>query len=175
MAEVVLATCADYPHGDEDAALLTAALSAGGVPARWQVWDDPAASWSGALTVLRCTWDYTLRREEFLAWAGTVARLANPVDVVVWNSDKTYLGDLAEAGVPVVPTTSARPGEPVRTPDDGEFVVKPSVGPARAAPDDSGPKITRPRTPTRDRCTRPAVSCSCSPTSPPSTPRGRAR
>ena len=128
MAEVVLATCADYPHGDKDAALLTAALSAGGVPARWQVWDDPAASWSGALTVLRCTWDYTLRREDFLAWAGTVTRLANPVDVVVWNSDKTYLGDLAEAGVPVVPTTSARPGEPVRIPDDGEFVVKPSVG-----------------------------------------------
>ena len=65
-------------------------------------------------TVLRSTWDYTVRRAEFLAWAERVPRLHNPVAVIRANSDKRYLADLAEAGMPVVPTTFFGPAEPVR-------------------------------------------------------------
>ncbi|MEP7178586.1 MAG: hypothetical protein ABI775_05820 [Pseudonocardiales bacterium] len=125
---VVLTTCATLPGGDEDGAALLAALAARGVAARWQVWNDPAARWGEDLVVVRCTWDYTSDRDGFLTWAQSVPRLANPVEVISWNSDKAYLHDLDDAGVPVVPTTFVAPGQTAIWPASGEFVVKPSVG-----------------------------------------------
>jgi glutathione synthase/RimK-type ligase-like ATP-grasp enzyme len=128
MAAVVLATCADLPDGDEDAPALLSALDQLGVAARYQVWTDPAAKWDDALVVLRSTWDYAVRRAEFLSWARDVPRLMNALDVVEWNTDKTYLADLAAAGIPVVPTTVVPPGVVAELPGSGEYVVKPSVG-----------------------------------------------
>ena len=128
MPDVLLATCADLPDGDEDAAALLAALDSAGVSAAWAAWDDASIDWAGALVVLRSTWDYTSRRDDFLAWARSVPRLANPIEVVEWNSDKTYLRDLAFFGVRVVPTTWVAPGEVVDLPVAGEYVIKPSVG-----------------------------------------------
>lgn len=78
--------------------------------------------------MVRATWDYTERHEEFLAWAAAVPRLANPAAVVRWSSHKRYLLDLAADGVPVVPTAVAAPGEPVVLPGAREVVVKPAVG-----------------------------------------------
>ncbi len=93
-------------------------------------WDDAGIDWAGfALVVVRSVWDYTRRRGELLDWAARVAALAplaNPPEILRWNSDKRYLLDLARAGVPVVPTTIAAPGEPVAWPE-GEVVVKPTV------------------------------------------------
>jgi glutathione synthase/RimK-type ligase-like ATP-grasp enzyme len=128
MPDVLLATCADLPDGDEDAAGLLAALETAGVRAAWAAWDDPSIDWAAAPVVLRSTWDYTFRRDAFLAWARSVPWLHNPFGVVSWNSDKTYLRDLDAAGVPIVPTTWGAPGELVALPETGEYVVKPSVG-----------------------------------------------
>jgi hypothetical protein len=125
---VLLATCAAHPNGDEDAGLLLAALDRRGVAARWAVWDDPSVDWAAALTVIRSTWDYTLRREAFLAWARTVPALANPAEVVAWNSDKVYLRELEAAGIPITPTTVVPPGASFELPADVEVVLKPSVG-----------------------------------------------
>jgi glutathione synthase/RimK-type ligase-like ATP-grasp enzyme len=125
---IVFATCADLPAGDDDSQRLTEALAARGVPARWQVWDDPGAVWTESLVVIRSTWDYTRDRDAFVAWAAGVPRLENPAEVVAWNSDKSYLRDLAAAGLPVVPTTYIAPGETAPLPVLGEFVVKPAVG-----------------------------------------------
>lgn len=125
---VALSTCADLPSGDQDADALVAALAVRGVSATWKVWTDPAASWGDDLVVVRCTWDYTRDRDAFLAWADAVPRLENPAEVIAWNSDKCYLRDLADAGVPIVPTTFVAPGELAPLPVDGDFVVKPSVG-----------------------------------------------
>jgi len=126
--DVALATCSDFPAGDEDAAALNAALAAAGVDSRWQVWNDPDVDWTRSLVVLRSTWDYTLHHDGFLAWTRSVPRLVNAADVVEWNSDKVYLRDLAAAGVAIVPTEFAAPGDAVPIPASGEFVVKPSVG-----------------------------------------------
>jgi hypothetical protein len=91
------------------------------------VWDDPAVDWDAFDVVLpRNTWDYIVRRDEFLAWAERVGpRLLNPPDVVRWNTDKRYLADLDAAGLPVVPTTVVAPGEQLPAPP---LVVKPAVG-----------------------------------------------
>ena len=125
--DVLLATCAEFPDGDEDDARLQAALRDRGLDTRWAVWDDPAVPWADAgLVVIRATWDYARRHDEFLAWAGGVPRLRNPADVVRWSTDKRYLADLAAAGVPTVPTRFVAPGENGDLPA-GEVVVKPGV------------------------------------------------
>ncbi|MGW2385760.1 ATP-grasp domain-containing protein [Streptomyces sp. NPDC001658] len=123
------------PSKDRDLPVLVGALRAAGAEADAVVWDDPGVDWGGYdLAVLRSTWDYSWRAAEFLAWAercAKVTRLANPVDVVRWNTDKRYLGELAAAGVPVVPTRYLAPGDPVGPadlPDDHEYVVKPTSG-----------------------------------------------
>ncbi|SHG83028.1 hypothetical protein SAMN05443575_2881 [Jatrophihabitans endophyticus] len=128
MLPVLLATCADLPAGDEDAPALTAALADAGLDARWAVWSDPEVTWDAALVVLRSTWDYHAKRDDFLRWVDSVPRLHNAADVVRWNTDKTYLRDLAAAGVPTVPSSFAAPGDEPALPDADEIVVKPSVG-----------------------------------------------
>jgi len=124
--QVALATAAQLPDLDEDGAALLEALDAEGVRAAPVVWDS-GADWAAYdLVVVRSTWDYDRRREQFLAWAASVPRLANPADVLAWNTDKTYLQALASAGVPVVETTWLVPGD-VFTPPAGPYVVKPTV------------------------------------------------
>jgi hypothetical protein len=91
-------------------------------------WDDRSADWAAYdLAVIRQTWDYPPRRDAFVAWAHRVPRLANPADVIEWNTDKRYLDDLAAAGVPVTPTSYLPPGAPWSPPGAGEWVVKPTI------------------------------------------------
>lgn len=123
---IVLAGCRALPEGDGDDAGLIGALRARGLHARWLPWDDPATL-AADLVILRATWDYVDRLEEFRQWAGRVAHLLNPAEVVAWNTDKRYLVDLAAAGVPTVPSAFFAPGEQVHIPA-GEVVVKPAVG-----------------------------------------------
>lgn len=125
---VALVTCAQLPDLDPDDRLLLAPLAEAGFEVTVAVWDDPAVDWARFdLVVVRNTWDYPLRRDEFVAWARSVPALANPAEVIAWNTDKRYLRDLAAAGVPVVPTTWVAPGEAWSPPADGEWVVKPAV------------------------------------------------
>jgi hypothetical protein len=124
---ILLATCAEVPEGDDDEQLGVEAIRELGVEVAFAVWDDPGVDWSGPdLVVVRSAWDYARRHDEFVAWARGVPRLANPADVLVWNTDKRYLGELAAVGVPVVPTRWYAPGEPPPAPA-GPVVVKPTV------------------------------------------------
>jgi O-ureido-D-serine cyclo-ligase len=132
---IALVTAASAAHLDEDLPPLVDALAARGHDADVVVWDDAGVDWSAySAALVRSTWDYVPRREEFLAWAARAARatvLVNPPVVLAWCTDKHYLAELAGAGVPVTPTTFVEPGEDAaswRWPDDGsEVVVKPAV------------------------------------------------
>lgn len=125
---VALVTSAGFPDLWDDDHPLRDALRERGVDVEAVRWDDPAADWSAFdLTVLRSPWDYPERRDEFVAWARTVPRLVNPADIVAWNTDKRYLSELAAAGVPIIPTTFAGPGDAWTPPAEGEWVVKPTV------------------------------------------------
>lgn len=124
---VALATCSTWPELDDDGRLLRAALSEIGLASDACVWDDPGVDWDAYdLVVIRNTWDYWDSRDAYLAWTRRVPRLANTADVVAWNTDKTYLRRLADAGIPTVPTTWVAPGEGFEPPAS-PFVVKPSV------------------------------------------------
>jgi hypothetical protein len=128
-SRVALVTCAELPELDPDDRRLLAPLRARGIEPVPAVWDDPAVGWAGFdLVVLRSCWDYPPRRAEFLAWAAGVARLANPAELVGWNTDKRYLAELAATGLPVVPTSWLAAGETWTPPASGEWVVKPAVG-----------------------------------------------
>ncbi|MGV9450880.1 ATP-grasp domain-containing protein [Streptomyces sp. NPDC003635] len=120
------------PSHDRDLPVLREALAGAGAEAEIVHWDDEDVDWGAYdLALIRSTWDYSWRTAEFVAWAercGKATRLANPATVVRWNTDKRYLGDLAEAGVPVVPTTYLAPGVAADLPGDHEYVVKPTSG-----------------------------------------------
>jgi glutathione synthase/RimK-type ligase-like ATP-grasp enzyme len=112
---------------DPDLPIAWSALRDAGFVVDLVRWDDDAVDWASYdLAVVRSCWDYAWRLEEFLAWAGSVPRLRNPVEVLRWNTDKTYLRELERAGLPVVPTVWNPPGAD-ELPDAGEWVVKPSI------------------------------------------------
>jgi len=120
------------PSKDRDLPVLVRALNDAGARADAPCWDDPDVDWAGYdLVVIRSPWDYSWRAAEFAHWlerVGRATRVANPLDVVRWNTDKRYLGDLAAAGVPTVPTRYIAPGEPAGLPSDHEYVIKPTSG-----------------------------------------------
>ena len=109
---IVFAGCRALVDGDGDDAGLIPALRARGLHARWLAWDDPESE-QADLVILRATWDYIDRLDEFLAWSKRVPNLLNAPDVVAWNTDKRYLLDLESAGVPTVPSRFFAPGERV--------------------------------------------------------------
>jgi O-ureido-D-serine cyclo-ligase len=135
---------------DEDMPLLVPALETLGARVETPTWDDATVDWAQYdVTVLRSTWDYVERIDEFLAWAdrtSTVTPLFNTPQVVRWNTDKHYLEHFAREGVAVVPTRFVEPGADVDagfaaflaggagslsagTPTTfSTFVVKPSIG-----------------------------------------------
>jgi glutathione synthase/RimK-type ligase-like ATP-grasp enzyme len=136
---IALVTAREARALDEDLPPLKAALANAGVDVRIVDWDDAHTDWSAFdLALLRSTWDYTMRLPEFLIWAeraSEATRLANPLALVRWNTDKHYLGELAGAEVRTVATTFVEPGESAaRVINEfllaeaaSEFVVKPAV------------------------------------------------
>jgi glutathione synthase/RimK-type ligase-like ATP-grasp enzyme len=147
MNRIALATCADALPLDDDMPPLLAACAAAGLDATPVFWDHCSVRWGDfAAVLLRSTWDYVPRLHNFLPWAESVSRqtrLFNPRELVRWSSDKHYLADLANAGVPVVPTQFVEPGEDARAALElalsgrfhtgvhagfDEFVAKPAVG-----------------------------------------------
>lgn len=111
----------------------------------WEVtevpWRDAGADWNRfELVVIRTPWDYQDDPGLFLEVLERIdassARLENALELVRWNIDKRYLRDLAERGLPVVPTRWGGPDDtPGREALDGcfeafgsrEIVLKPAV------------------------------------------------
>jgi len=71
-------------------------------------WTRPGVDWRGYhAVVIRSCWDYQQHIDRFLdtlALIESQTLLFNPSAVCRWNCHKRYLLDLAEAGVPIVPT-----------------------------------------------------------------------
>jgi glutathione synthase/RimK-type ligase-like ATP-grasp enzyme len=138
---VAVATCSKVVGKEADDLQVIDALRRRGIAAAHAAWDDPGVDWpSFALVVIRSTWDYPGRRDEFLTWASRLQRVLNPLPTLKWNTDKHYLDDLARAGLPVVPTRFLEPGDAFEVPTS-PFVVKPAVScdaqdTARYRPDD---------------------------------------
>jgi O-ureido-D-serine cyclo-ligase len=147
---VALVTCREALALDQDLAPLRTALVALGAEVELPCWDDGQVDWARFdVALLRSTWDYAERIDEFLGWAARCAvatRLLNPLAVVRWNTNKRYLADLAAARVPVVATRFVATGADAEAELErflacgaeslsigaaapfSDFVVKPAVG-----------------------------------------------
>ena len=122
--QVVFATCSEFPDGVQDDRQAAASLGA-----EFRCWDDPAADWAAYdRVVIRSTWDYTTRLDEFLAWVHRVGpqRLRNDPELVAFNTDKRYL---AELSCPTVPTVFVEPGDPLPELGPGQRAVGGQRGP----------------------------------------------
>ena len=134
---VALVTCREALGIDYDMPLLLEAVRAAGIAVVEVCWDDETIDWSiYDQVVIRSTWDYHRRYDEFMQWVrsvSSVSTLSNSLDVMTWNTDKHYLAEVAEMGLPVVPTVFIEPGQ-----EDwlehvhelltkGDVVVKPAI------------------------------------------------
>jgi len=88
-------------------ARLAAPLAAAGIAVESRGWTVAGDLTGFDLVLPLLAWGYHREGD----WPGQVARwrdegvrLQNPPEVLLWNADKSYLGRLAEAGAPVVPT-----------------------------------------------------------------------
>ncbi len=120
---VAFATCAAVAAGSDDDRAAAELLGAD-----VRVWDDPTVDWEAYdRVVVRSTWDYTSRLDAFLAWCRARGdALRNTPQTIAFSADKRYLGDLADAGLPVVPTRFVAPGQPAGD-LPAHCVVKPAV------------------------------------------------
>ncbi|MBK8448292.1 MAG: hypothetical protein IPL41_16835 [Micropruina sp.] len=113
-------------------------------------WLDASADYAACdLVVIKSPWDYASRHDEFLDWLArveAVTRVMNPPEVIRWNMDKRYLGELTARGVRACPTTYCHAPDEVRralASTSGRVVIKPNVSAASAdtglfEPDDPG-------------------------------------
>jgi len=133
---VAVAASARYPDLREDWPIQRDAMAALGLDATTAVWTDREVRWDEYdLVVANGAWDNIHRPAEFLEWVDLVADTGVPIvnspATLRWNIDKRYLGDLAAAGVPTVPTTWVAAGQVVAAArvelPEGEVVVKPAV------------------------------------------------
>lgn len=127
---IALATCEELPDLDPDDQPLVGLFHKMGIEATPAIWSDPIINWAAFdHIIVRNTWDYTNRLEEFLAWAKMhESRIHNSYEILVWNSNKIYLKDLSDAGFPIVDTQFVTdPLSDWEVPPLGDFVVKPTV------------------------------------------------
>jgi hypothetical protein len=138
MRRVGLVTCSRWPEIAPDDLSLAQALQRRGALVRAAPWDEPSVRWEDFdRVVLRSCWDYHVRASEFLDWLSLLEKarvpLWNPAPLVRSNAQKSYLRDLASAGIPVLPTEWLEPGRRVDLAallarrDWEEAVVKPLV------------------------------------------------
>ena len=129
-----------FPDLHDDWPLQRAAMEGLGLAAQPVVWSDPTVVWSDFdLVVASGAWDNIHHQGAFLAWVDRVGievgvPMVNSAATLRWNLDKHYLRALADAGVPIVPTTFVEPDTGAGPPDlsdvalpDHEIVVKPAI------------------------------------------------
>ncbi len=134
---VALVTCREALGIDYDMPLLLEAVRAAGIEVDEVCWDDESIDWSTyKQVVIRSTWDYHRHHDEFMQWVravSSVSTISNSLDVIAWNTDKHYVAEVAEMGLPVVPTRFIEPSDTDWLDDvsmllaTGDVVVKPTI------------------------------------------------
>ena len=120
-------------------ALVSDCLAVRGIAVEYVSWRNARANWDDyEMVVIRSPWDYQHSVDEFMAVLENIsasnAILWNPIDVVRWNVRKTYLQQLHDQGIVIVPTQFVQ--SPTESQLRGMFdafgsdqiVIKPVVG-----------------------------------------------
>ena len=120
-------------------ALVADCLKARGVKVDNVSWRSRTVKWDDyEMVIIRSPWDYQQAADEFMTVLGAIdastAVLLNPIDVVRWNVRKTYLQELHDRGITIVPTQFVQ--NPTESQIRGMFeilesdqiVIKPVIG-----------------------------------------------
>lgn len=137
--EVVFITSSESPHLSASDSLLITPLRKKEIIVRALPWDDLEIDWTRFTSIiLRSCWNYHYNYPLFLKWLWKLkekhVQLWNPIDVVIWNSNKKYLRDLENKGIPTIPTVWVSQKEKIEleiiSKDKGwkDMVIKPCVG-----------------------------------------------
>ncbi|MFC0655418.1 ATP-grasp domain-containing protein [Mongoliitalea lutea] len=123
---------------DEDK-LLSEILDSLSIEYQFEIWSDESVKWQQYdMLLLKSPWDYFDYFPKFAYWCEQIQSLGIPVlndlRTVLWNSKKSYLLEIQQAGLGVVPTKLIPMGdvkELVRIVDnsgsDSQFVIKPAI------------------------------------------------
>lgn len=117
---IALVTWRGLPALAADDRLLADALVGRDAVVDAVIWDDPNVDWHQYdAIVVRSTWDYHKRVDEFRAWLDRMEGLPlwNPPALLRRNIHKSYLLELQELGIEIVPTVFMSRG----------VIVKPAV------------------------------------------------
>lgn len=138
MTRIHLVTCATYPGLSESDSRYAEALTQLGADVTAADWQAGVGSCRGAdLIVIRSPWDYHRDIGAYQVWLDALEkeglRVANPLPLVRWNLDKSYLHDVMADGVPApAQFVVRRDPEAVRTAMAtagwSQAVIKPAIG-----------------------------------------------
>lgn len=109
MKRIALATSEGFPELSEDDRGLISAFSRQGFVSEPVIWSHPNEDWAAYdAVVIRSCWDYWKNRDKFVQWVKRLKEshipLFNPADIIEWNTEKSYLQNLHQQGIPIPPT-----------------------------------------------------------------------
>lgn len=132
--DVTLVTHRGLPEGAPDDVLLANKLREQGLTVNAIPWDEQTYDWRySRVSLVRSTWDYHAHPRAWEEWVQKVSaatRLLNPPGLLRWNTDKRYLLELIDAGVPCICTVDVTEDWPELhcLPGAAAWIVKPAVG-----------------------------------------------
>ena len=119
MKKVALVTYSEHPELTDDDAMLVAPLARHNIESVAVPWDAEGVDWHGFDSiVVRSTWNYTYKFEEFTRWLTQMKQaslpLVNSYETMIWNANKRYLVELQEKGQPIIPSRVVESGSQAR-------------------------------------------------------------
>lgn len=111
---IAIASCSDLPEWEIDDQSFFDELTRQNINYQILPWDSDTDWNQFDICLLRTTWDYQERIDEFLLWIEAVSeqtQLINSKSIIQWNSHKRYLQELEQAGITIAPSEWLLKGE----------------------------------------------------------------
>lgn len=137
MKSIALVTYSGKPELSSSDQTLLNPLKQRGIQAIPAIWNDATIDWQQFdAVVLRSCWDYYKHAEAFRQWLsqleGLDVPLHNAQKTILWNMKKTYLRDLEQQGIRLIPTfwakTAINLNETLQSNGWDQVVLKPVMG-----------------------------------------------
>lgn len=130
MQNIAFITEKELPRLSEDDRLLISPLKKLGINIIPAFWNDPRVNWGDFKAVIfRSCWHYYLKIREFKIWLDKLetqnSNVWNPIEIIKWNIDKTYLINLKNQGINVIPTFTSINNLNTKSED---YILKPRFG-----------------------------------------------
>jgi len=134
MKHVALVTCSNFPALSPSDERLVEPLKKEKILTHAVAWDKKGVDWSLFDAIaLRACWNYPTKYSQFMDWLTNLehirANVWNPINIMRWNIQKTYLFDLEKRGVSIIPTVVVnKQSKPSLHNEASDVIIKPVIG-----------------------------------------------